>query len=151
MPKFYVQSGQVQVILDAQDAEQAAITAFQWWCERQAEAMFDAFDDDADDRQLGNEILVSEAGFGAVDAESFQTSGLLIPGKIPWPQFGRRGDSGERVGESERGAGIRELGRIEVLQQVANGSIQTRIREGMHPHPKLPGSLVRQEVCLLRE
>jgi uncharacterized protein YhfF len=29
MPKFYVQSGQVQVMLDAQDAEQAAIAAFQ--------------------------------------------------------------------------------------------------------------------------
>jgi len=78
MPKFYVQSGQVQVILDAQDAEQAAITAFQWWCERQAEAMFDVFGDDADDRQLGNEILVSEAGFGTVDAESFQTLDILM-------------------------------------------------------------------------
>lgn len=84
MPKFYVQSGQVQVILDAQDAEQAAITAFQWWCERQAEAMFDVFDDDDDDddRQLGNEMLVSEAGFGAVDAESFQTLDILMAWQV---------------------------------------------------------------------
>jgi hypothetical protein len=82
MPKFYVQSGQVQVILAAQDAEQAAITAFQWWCERQAEAMFDVFDDDADDRQLGNEMLVSEAGFGTVDAEAFQTLDILMAWRV---------------------------------------------------------------------
>ena len=82
MPKFYVQSGQVQVILDAQDAEQAAITAFQWWCERQAEAMFDVFADDADDRQLGNEILVSEAGFEAGDAESFPTLDILMAWQV---------------------------------------------------------------------
>jgi hypothetical protein len=35
-----------------------------------APAMFDVFDDDADDCQLGNEILVSEAGFGIVEADS---------------------------------------------------------------------------------
>ena len=79
MPKFYVQSGQVQVILDAQDAEQAALTAFQWWCERQAEAMFA---NESDDRQLGNEILVSEAGFGAVDAESFPTLDILMAWQV---------------------------------------------------------------------
>ena len=82
MPKFYVQSGQVQVVLDAQDAEQAAITAFQWWCERQAEAMFDVFGDDDDDRQLGNEMLVSEAGFGAGDAESFPTLDILMAWQV---------------------------------------------------------------------
>jgi len=98
MPKFYVQSGQVQVILDAQDAEQAAITAFQWWCERQADAMFDVFDDsdDADDRQLGNEMLVSEAGFGAVDAESFQTLDILMAWQVePVEVGGLAGDAGD--------------------------------------------------------
>ena len=79
MPEFYVQSGQVQVILDAQDAEQAAISAFQRWCERQAEAMFGG---DTDDRQLGNEIFVSEAGFGAVDAESFPTLDILMAWQV---------------------------------------------------------------------
>ena len=29
MPKFYVQSEQVKVVLDAHDAQQAAVTAFQ--------------------------------------------------------------------------------------------------------------------------
>jgi hypothetical protein len=75
MPKFYVQSGQVQVVLDAHDAEQAAITALQWWCERQAEAMFA---DDTEDCPLGNEIMVSETGFSAGKAESFQTLDVLM-------------------------------------------------------------------------
>jgi len=79
MPKFYVQSGEVQVILESHDAEQAAITAFQWWCERQAEAMFG---DESDGHQLGNEMLVSEAGFGAVDAESFQTLDILMAWQV---------------------------------------------------------------------
>jgi hypothetical protein len=98
MPKFYVQSGQVQVILDAQDAEQAAITAFQWWCERQAEAMFDLFDDDdADDRQLGNEMLVSEAGFGAGDAESFPMLDILMAWQVePVEVGGLAGDADNR-------------------------------------------------------
>ena len=75
VPKFYVQSQQVQYVLEAQDAQQAAITAFQWWCERQAEALFI---EESDDCQLGNEILVSEIGFDGVDAESFATLDILM-------------------------------------------------------------------------
>ena len=78
MPKFYVESGQVQVVLDALDTQQAAITAFQWWCDRQAETMFGA----GEDFQLGNEILVSETGFGAVDAESFSTLDILMAWQV---------------------------------------------------------------------
>jgi hypothetical protein len=37
MPKFYVQSGPVRLIFDAADAEQAAVMAFQWTCDQQAE------------------------------------------------------------------------------------------------------------------
>jgi len=36
----------------------------------------------ADDRQLGNEMLVSEAGFGAGDAESFQTLDILMAWQV---------------------------------------------------------------------
>ena len=79
MPKFYVESGQVQVVLDAEDAQQAAITAFQWWCDQQAEAMFG---DDAEEYQLGNEILVSETGFGAVGAEMFPTLDILMAWQV---------------------------------------------------------------------
>ena len=79
MPKFYVESGQVQVVLDALDTQQAAITAFQWWCDRQSEAMFGG---DAEACQLGNEMLVSETGFGAVDGESFPTLDILMAWQV---------------------------------------------------------------------
>lgn len=36
------------------------------------------FANEADDSELGNEIVVSETGFGAVDAESFQTLDILM-------------------------------------------------------------------------
>jgi sugar phosphate isomerase/epimerase len=37
MPKFYVESGRVRLVLLAEDAEQAAVRAFQWSCQRQTE------------------------------------------------------------------------------------------------------------------
>ena len=79
MPKFYVESDQVQVVLESQNAHQAAITAFQWWCDQQSEAMFGG---DAEECQLGNEILVSETGFGAVDAEMFPTLDVLMAWQV---------------------------------------------------------------------
>jgi hypothetical protein len=79
MPKFYVQSGQVQVVLESVDAHQAAVTAFQWWCDRQAEAMFGGIDEDC---QLGNEMLVSELGFGAAECECFPTLDILMAWQV---------------------------------------------------------------------
>ena len=79
MPKFYVQSEQVKVVLDVHDAQQAAVTAFQWWCDRQAEAMVG---DNADDCQLGNEMLVSEVGFGADDAKTFAAFDILTAWQV---------------------------------------------------------------------
>lgn len=75
MPKFYVQSKQVKVVLDAHNAQQAAVIAFQRWCDRHAEAMFG---DNSEDCQLGNEMLVSDVGFGAVGATSFLTLDILM-------------------------------------------------------------------------
>jgi hypothetical protein len=75
MPKFYVRSDQVQVILDAHDAKQAAIAGFQWWCDRQAESMFSGEDEAW---QLGNEMLVGEVGFGDEAAEPFPTLDILM-------------------------------------------------------------------------
>ena len=37
MPKYYVESGRVRLVLTADHAEQAAVKAFQWSCDRQAE------------------------------------------------------------------------------------------------------------------
>jgi hypothetical protein len=36
MAKYYVESGQVRVVFDAQDATEAAVRAFQWSCDKQA-------------------------------------------------------------------------------------------------------------------
>ena len=36
MPKFYVESGPIRLIFDASTAEQAAVMAFQWTCDKQA-------------------------------------------------------------------------------------------------------------------
>jgi len=79
MPKFYVQSGQVEVVLEALDAHQAAVTAFQWWCDRQAEAMFGGIEEDC---QLGNEMVVSELGFGGAGAEAFPTLDILMAWQV---------------------------------------------------------------------
>jgi hypothetical protein len=79
MSKFYVESGQVQVVLESLDAHQAAVTAFQWWRDRQAEAMFGGIDEDC---QLGNEMVVSELGFGAAEGECFPTLDILMAWQV---------------------------------------------------------------------
>jgi len=37
VPKFYVESGPIRLILDAATAEEAAVKALQWTCDKQAE------------------------------------------------------------------------------------------------------------------
>ncbi len=78
MPKFYVQSGPVRLILDADTAQEAAVLAFQWTCDRQAE--IDAVTPlehllEAEQRgcQLGDEVAVNEQGFGRWDGQLFET------------------------------------------------------------------------------
>jgi hypothetical protein len=75
MQRYYVQSGEVEVIVHARDAHQAAVHAFQDWSERLADVVFGG---DTEDRQLGNDMLVSEIGFGALDAEPFPTLDILM-------------------------------------------------------------------------
>lgn len=36
MPKFYIESGPIQLIFDASTAEHAAVRAFPWTCDKQA-------------------------------------------------------------------------------------------------------------------
>lgn len=69
MPKFYVKSGPIQLIFDAPTAEAAAVKAFQWTCDKQAEIQAKSPLDrmlEAEERgwQLWDEIAVSERGFG---------------------------------------------------------------------------------------
>lgn len=76
MPKFYVESGKVRLVLDAQTAEQAAVKALHWSCDRQAEVFAEVPTDvireaEALEFRLGDEIRVNETGFGRSDALVF--------------------------------------------------------------------------------
>ena len=69
MPKYYVESGRIRLVLTADDAEQAAISAFQWSCDRQAEVYSQPVGDlirdaEAMEYMLDDEIQVNESGFG---------------------------------------------------------------------------------------
>ena len=78
MPKYYVESGWVRMILGARNAEQAAVKAFQRCRERQAEIYAEPpseiiRDAEAIDWQLADEIRVNETGFHGTDGETFDT------------------------------------------------------------------------------
>jgi hypothetical protein len=82
MPKYYVESGPVRLIFDALTAEQAAVMAFQWTCDKQAE--IDAASPldhllEAEERgwQVGDEVPVNEQGFGRWDGEAFDTPNIV--------------------------------------------------------------------------
>ena len=78
MAKFYVQSGQVRVVFDAENAAEAAVKAFQWSCDKQAgiEAESPVEHQWLAEEQgwvLDDEVRVSELGFGRDDALVFDT------------------------------------------------------------------------------
>ena len=78
MPKYYVRSGPVRLIFDAANAEQAAVMAFQWTCDKQSEIEAATPLDhllEAEQRgwQLGDEVWVNEQGFGNWDGDVFAT------------------------------------------------------------------------------
>jgi len=70
MPKYYVESGRVRLVIIAEDARQAATRAFDWSCDRQAEIYAQPPGDlirdaEAMDYVLDDEIRVNETGFGS--------------------------------------------------------------------------------------
>ena len=82
MPKFYVESGPVRLIFDAATAEQAAVMAFQWSCDKQVEIQAESPLEHmltAEERgwQLWDEIAVNEQGFGRWDGEVFDTLDIV--------------------------------------------------------------------------
>jgi hypothetical protein len=82
MPKFYVESGHARCVIDATDAEIAAIKAFQWSCDRWdsvhvPESLDEAQATEADGWELGEEIRVSEQGFDRPDARIFETLDII--------------------------------------------------------------------------
>lgn len=78
MPKYYVESGQVRLVLDAETAETAAIKALQWSYDRQAEVSAEPNAElireaEASEFRLDDEIKANETGFGRSDAQTFDT------------------------------------------------------------------------------
>jgi len=89
MPKFYIQSGPVRLIFDAADAEQAAVMAFQWTCDKQAEIEAASPLDhvlvaEQQGWQLADEVVVSEQGFNRRDDQVFQTRNVF-EAWLRWP------------------------------------------------------------------
>jgi len=78
MAKYYVESGEVRVVFDADSAIEAAVRAFQWTCDKQAGIAAESpleLVQQAEQRgwQLDDEIRISELGFGRTDAAVFDT------------------------------------------------------------------------------
>jgi hypothetical protein len=92
MAKYYVQSGRVELILQARNAKEAAVKAFQWSCDRQATIQVqDPLEHVqlAERRgwQLDETIEVSERGFGQPDGRVFDTLEVVAAWQgyaFPW-------------------------------------------------------------------
>jgi hypothetical protein len=89
MPKFYVQSGPVRLIFDAANAEQAAVLAFQWTCDQQAEIEAASPLDhvliaEQQGWQLEDEVVVHEQGFDRWDGQVFETHDVF-EAWLRWP------------------------------------------------------------------
>ena len=82
MPKFYVESGPVELVLQAKNARQAAIKAFQWSCDRQSSIQAECPLEhiqiaEHNGWQLEETIQVSERGFHQADARVFDTLDIV--------------------------------------------------------------------------
>ena len=68
MPKYYTESGRIRLVLTADNAKHAAVKAFQWSCDRQAEIYSEPVGDfirdaEALEYMLDDQIQVNETGF----------------------------------------------------------------------------------------
>ncbi len=82
MPKYYLESGKVRLVMDAETPEQAALKAFQWSFDRQAEVFAEPSADlireaEALEFRLDDEIRVHETGFDRFDAQTFDTLDIV--------------------------------------------------------------------------
>lgn len=82
MAKYYVESGRVRLVLDAETAEHAAVKAFQWSSDRQAEIYAEPpseliRDVEAMEFQFDDEISVNEVGFNNDGGEIFDTWDII--------------------------------------------------------------------------
>ncbi len=87
MAKYYVQSGNVRVVLEADDAEKAAL----WVVHKTMQQVIPVYEDDEMTPEeksrvsliqglmvLGNTIMVSEQGFDRIDALELDTFELMV-------------------------------------------------------------------------
>ena len=92
MPKYYVQSGTVRAVVDAADAEEAAITAVQWSCDQHDTihvegSLEEMHYPDSEPGELHDDIFVSEIGFNRADAKAFDTLDIVAVWQgyaFPW-------------------------------------------------------------------
>ena len=82
MAKYYVQSGNLRLVLDAWTARDAAMRAVQRCHDRQAEIFREPPGDrirdiEVLDWQIGQQIRVSETGFDG-DGDLFETASLAV-------------------------------------------------------------------------
>jgi hypothetical protein len=92
MAKYYVESGAVALVLQAQNAREAAIKAFQWSCDRQASIQADCPLEHVQlaeqmGWQLEDMICVSQRGFQQHDAVIFDTLDIVAAWQgfaFPW-------------------------------------------------------------------
>src|SRR5271157_2394160 len=75
-------------------------------------------------------------------------SDLLICGILLWNRVRGFGFAGDRVHELQLGAGIGELGRVEMLQQVCDCAVGTRVRHWMDLYTQYSLLQIRQQVGL---
>jgi len=92
MAKYYVESGRVRLVLEAGDAMEAAVHAFQWSCERQATIQTDSPLEHIQlaERlgwQLAETVRVNERGFDQPDGHIFDTLEVVAAWQgaaFPW-------------------------------------------------------------------
>jgi len=92
MPKYYVESGYLQLVIDAFDSEDAAVKAIQWSFDKAdrvqaAESLRSLEETEVQDGDLDVAIQVSERGFGRPDAMIFDTLDVVAAWQshaFPW-------------------------------------------------------------------
>jgi hypothetical protein len=94
MPKYYVQSGPVRAVIDAADAEEAAIKAVQWSCDQRdtihgGATLESLHYPDDEPGEMHDDIFVSETGFDRDDAKAFDTLEIVALWQgyaFPWDE-----------------------------------------------------------------
>ncbi len=89
MAKFYIQSGPVRLVLDAECQLEAAIKAFQWTCDRQATINIACPIEHLEQAelrgwQLHEFVQVNERGFNRGDSAEFDTLLVVAAWQEDW-------------------------------------------------------------------